>query len=93
MAVMAPVTRAGKIVAAHPGLLHNPIVAGRLGQIERAASHIVGRQHPSRRHLAAGLVGFDLSPSCLEPVGCMPQEDHPQHRHEVVAGGQLGIGA
>ena len=29
----------------------------------------------------------------IETVGRMAQEDHAQYRHEVVAGGELGIGA
>ena len=29
----------------------------------------------------------------LEAVGRVPEEDHAQHGHEVVAGGELGVGA
>lgn len=39
------------------------------------------------------MVGFDLPVGGLEAVGGVAQEDHPQHGHEVVAGGELGVGA
>src|SRR2546430_6400366 len=43
--------------------------------------------------LAARLVGLDLPLRHLEPVRRVPEEDHAQHRHEVVARGELGVGA
>ena len=39
------------------------------------------------------LVSLDLAGGGLEPVGGVAQEDHTQHRHAVLAGGELGIGA
>lgn len=42
---------------------------------------------------AGGLVGFDLLGGGLEAVGGVAEEDDAEHRHEVVAGGELGVGA
>ena len=83
----------GQVSAADGGLLHDRVVASGLRQIERAARDVVGRQHLALRHLAAGLVGVDLPMCRLETVGRVAQEDHAQHRHEVVAGVELGVGA
>ena len=75
----------GQVGAAHGGLLHDPVVASLLRQIERTARDVVCRKHSALGHLAACLVGFDLSVCGIEAVGRMSKKNHPEHRHEVIA--------
>ena len=82
-----------QVGSAHGGLLHDPVVAGFLRQPERTAAQVVGGLDLALRHLAGGLVFLNLPGRCLEAVGSVAQEDHAQDGHEVVAGGQLGVGA
>lgn len=74
-------------------LLHDPVVAGLLRQVQRAARDVVGGQDLALRHLAALLVGLDLPLGGVEAISRVTQEDHAKHRHEVVARSELGIGA
>jgi hypothetical protein len=39
------------------------------------------------------LVGLDLPVGRVEAIRRVAQEDHPEHWHEVVTGGELGVGA
>jgi hypothetical protein len=43
-------------------------------------------------HLAGGLVRLDGGLRGVVTIGGVPQEDHVEHRHGVLAGGQLGVG-
>jgi hypothetical protein len=45
------------------------------------------------KYAAAGLVGFDMALRGLKPVSGVAREDHAEHPHKVVVGGQLGVGA
>ena len=71
----------------------DPVVSGHLGEVKGPTGHVVGRQHLAPRHLPAGSVRLNLAVGRFEPVGCMPEEDHPEDGHEVVARRQLGVGA
>ena len=83
----------GQVGSARGRPVHDGVVAGRLRQPERAAAQVVGREHLALGHPAGCLFLLDLPVRSLEAVGRMAQEDHAQHRHEVIAGGELGIGA
>ena len=82
-----------QVAAAHRRLVHDPVVARLLWQPEGSPAHIIGADRRPLRHLAGGLVFLDLSRGRLEPVCRMPEEDDSEHRHEVVTGGELGVGA
>ena len=82
-----------QIAAAGGGLLHDPVVASVLREPQRTAPEIVGGQHLSLGHLAGRLILLDLSRSRFKAIGRVAEEDHPQDRHEVVAGGKLRVGA
>ena len=83
----------GQVAAAGGGLLHDPVVAGVLRQPERTAPEIVGRLHLALGHLAGRLIFLDLVVGRLKAIGGVTEKDHAQDRHEVVAGGELRVGA
>jgi hypothetical protein len=47
----------------------------------------------SRTRKLACLVGFDLTVCSFEPIGCMPEKDYTENRHEIVARSEFRIGA
>ena len=75
------------------GLVHDVVVASRLREPEGAAADVVGGLDLPPGHAAGGLVVLDLSGGGVEAVGGVAEEDDAQDGHEVVAGGELGIGA
>jgi len=62
-------------------------------QITRAPDYVVGIDHGSFGHSPRRLLFRDLLFRYLEAIGGMPQENDAQDRHEVVAGGELRVGA
>jgi hypothetical protein len=83
----------GQRALAARGLRHDPVVASLLGQRQRPAPHVVGIDELALRHPARVLVVLDLLGRRLVPIGGVTQEDDAQVGHEIVAGGQLGVGA
>ncbi len=74
-------------------LRHDPVVPCGLGQWQRPTANVVLVDDRPFRHLAGGLVLGNLPGRIVESIGSVPEEDDPQHGHEVVAGGELGVGA
>jgi hypothetical protein len=72
--------------------LHDPVVASVLREPQRTAPEIVGGKHLALGHLASRLILLNLSRRRFEAIRRMAQEDHPQDRHKVVTGGELGVG-
>lgn len=75
----------GQVRPAHGGLLHNPVVLGLLGQVERAPRDVVRRQNLTPGHLAAGAVCLDLFVCGIKTIGGVTEKDHSQHRHKIIA--------
>ena len=91
---MASVTSLGRSAGIGRGLVHDVIVAGRLGEPEGAAADVVGGLHLAGLGiLPAAWSACDLPGGGVEAVGGVAQEDDAQDGHEVFAGGELGIGA
>ena len=73
--------------------LHQRVVSRGFGEHQGPALDEVALDQRPFRHLAGGLIGFDLPESRFIAVAGMAQEDHAQHRHTVFAAGQFGVGA
>ena len=61
--------------------------------VQRVAGDVVGGENLALRHFAAGFVSPDLLICRLKAVGGETEENHAQHRHEVVAGSEFRVGA
>jgi len=75
------------------GPRHDGVESRLLGQKKRAAAQVVGGLDFAPGHTTGSLIFLDLPRGGIKAVRRMAQEDDPEHRHEVVAGGQLGIRA